>query len=84
MDTSVISPLKVLHSAAGYYVGRTSCEEVCDGIIAEIPYSRESGYFRTKKQAEVCLFNDFICNPSIKPSGFVKECINGPFFEEAE
>ena len=39
---TVLNP-KVLHSNAGFYIG-TLCE--CG------PYSRESGYFKTRKEAE--------------------------------
>ena len=42
-DCEIRLELQVLHSMAGYYVG-TICE--CG------PYSRESEYFRTRKQAE--------------------------------
>lgn len=42
-----ISALKVLRSAAGYYVGRTCTE---DGI-GEVPYSRESGYYPNEEGA---------------------------------
>lgn len=41
-----ISELQVLKSAAGYYIGRTE-----EGM----PYSRESTYFRTHKEAEELL-----------------------------
>lgn len=44
-----ISELKVMKSAAGYYIGR-SCVE--DGLPFEQPYSRESGYYPTKEAAE--------------------------------
>ena len=37
---------KVMRSNAGYYIG-TSC---CCG-----PYSRESGYYKTKQEADVAL-----------------------------
>lgn len=40
-------PFKVLSSAAGYYIG-TFCN--CCG-----PYSRDSGYFATKEEAEAAL-----------------------------
>ena len=54
-----ISELQVLKSAAGYYIGRTE-----EGM----PYSRESTYFRTHKEAEE-LLNP---NPNIKdPNGVV-------------
>lgn len=42
-----VSGLRVLRSAAGYYVGRTDAEG--------FPYSRESGYFRTEDKAEEAL-----------------------------
>lgn len=41
-----VSLLRVLHSAAGYYIG-TRCD--CG------PYSRESGYYKTPKQASDAL-----------------------------
>jgi hypothetical protein len=41
--SSKISELQVLKSAAGYYIGRTE-----NGM----PYSRESGYFKTKDDAD--------------------------------
>ncbi len=41
--SSKISELQVLKSAAGYYIGRTE-----NGM----PYSRESGYFRNKDDAD--------------------------------
>lgn len=41
-----VSELAVLKSAAGYYIGRT-----LDGM----PYSRESGYFRTESKAKEAL-----------------------------
>jgi hypothetical protein len=40
-------PLKVLHSAAGYYVGRQ-----CPGCG---PYDRISGYCKTKNDAEIAM-----------------------------
>jgi hypothetical protein len=49
-DCNQALPFEVLHSAAGYYVG-TSCE--CG------PYSRESGYFKTRAQADEILKKDF-------------------------
>jgi hypothetical protein len=41
-----VLPFRVLMSGAGYYIG-TECN---DG-----PYSRESGYFRTREEAETAL-----------------------------
>jgi hypothetical protein len=49
--------LEVLHSAAGYYIG-TRCHTVgCDE--AGLPYSRESGYYKTKKEAQKALDDDW-------------------------
>ena len=45
-DCKVVLKPKVLHSGAGYYIG-TFCD--CG------PYSRESGYFRTRAEAEKIL-----------------------------
>jgi hypothetical protein len=42
--------MQVLHSGAGYYVG-TWCPN-CG------PYSRESGYYRTKEEAYKALLNN--------------------------
>lgn len=44
-----VSELKIMKSAAGYYVGRSYQDEESGG---EFPYSRESGYFRTRAEAE--------------------------------
>ena len=41
-----VSEFKVLHSFAGYYIGRT---------IDDLPYSRDSEYFETKEIAETFL-----------------------------
>ena len=46
----VVSALKVMQSAAGFYVGR-SCVDLADGNF-EQPYSRESDYFATAEDAE--------------------------------
>ena len=43
-----ISDLKVMKSAAGYYIGRSCSDE--DGF--EVPYSRESEYFRKEVEAQ--------------------------------
>ncbi len=45
-DCGVVLEIQVLISAAGYYLG-TMCD--CG------PYSRESGYFPKRDEAEVCL-----------------------------
>lgn len=44
LDCDCDLPLKVCQSAAGFYAG-TWCDN-CG------PYSRESGYFRTREEAE--------------------------------
>lgn len=49
---NVYSELKVLHSGAGYYIGRV------DKFGA--PYSRESGYYRAFEAAENQLKNGFV------------------------
>lgn len=60
--TLLISPLKVLRSAAGYYIGRlcieTDEENNCFMFGHEEPYSRESDYFRTFSDAENALTKD--------------------------
>jgi uncharacterized protein YegP (UPF0339 family) len=47
MTHSLISELKVLKSNAGYYIGRF---HATDG-----PYSRESGYYATRDDAQRAL-----------------------------
>jgi len=47
--TTGITSLMVLKSAAGYYIGR-----VCD----DGPYSRDSGYYPTRKEATLALCNN--------------------------
>ncbi|HZH59642.1 MAG TPA: ArdC family protein [Metabacillus sp.] len=49
-QTSVVSDLKVMKSRAGFYVGRTITEG-----DHEMPYSRESEYFKTEKEAQKAL-----------------------------
>lgn len=49
-----VSQLKVLKSAAGYYIGRVCIFK--DGH--EEPYSRESGYYDSNKSAEMALMNN--------------------------
>ena len=55
-EKSRYSDLKVMSSAAGYYVG-TTYENFDDEGVFEFsePGSRDSGYFRTKEEAEACL-----------------------------
>lgn len=47
MEVLVVSELKVMKSAAGYYVGRTT--------ESGEPYSRESLYVSTEQQARALL-----------------------------
>lgn len=64
-DELVISNQKVMQSAAGYYVGCGYTEELFlgDGQCMEdvtedmlgLPYSRDSGYFATRSEAEAYL-----------------------------
>ena len=44
-----VSNLQVLHSNAGYYIGRTCCDKE-DGF--EEPFSRESVYYPTREAAQ--------------------------------
>ena len=44
----MVTELKVMCSAAGWYIGTGYIEE--EGY--EVPNSRESGYFATRKEAE--------------------------------
>ena len=46
-----VSDLRVLQSAAGYYVGRVEISP--EGY--EFPYCRESGYYPTREKAESAL-----------------------------
>ena len=46
-----VSELRILQSAAGYYVGRVEITE--EGY--EVPYCRESGYYPTREKAESAL-----------------------------
>ncbi|WP_281839605.1 hypothetical protein [Cardiobacterium hominis] len=46
-----VSELRILQSAAGYYVGRVEITE--EGY--EFPYCRESGYYPTREKAESAL-----------------------------
>ena len=49
-----ISPPKVMQSAAGFYVG-TSYSDPEETGGHDFPYSRDSGYFQTQKEAEAFL-----------------------------
>lgn len=53
VDVATVSELKVMQSAAGYYVGRDYYES--DWPELKMPYSRESGYFYTYEEAHDCL-----------------------------
>lgn len=46
-----VSDLRVLKSAAGFYIGRVEITE--EGY--EFPYCRESGYYPTREKAESAL-----------------------------
>jgi len=46
-----VSELRILQSAAGYYVGRVEISP--EGY--EFPYCRESGYYPTREKAESAL-----------------------------
>lgn len=54
-NNECITPLKVMKSAAGYYLGHACYVEEDGGFKYEVPYSRESGYFRTKEEAQQAL-----------------------------
>lgn len=63
-----ISELKVMRSAAGYYIGR-SCAE--DDMPFDAPFSRESGYYPSEEAAaadlhtfdvRVCAENEYAYN----------------------
>ena len=45
----IISELKVMHSNAGWYLGRSYTEE--DYPNLPMPYSRESGYYSSEELA---------------------------------
>lgn len=58
-----VSKLKVLRSAAGYYIGR-ECRD--KDMPFDEPYSRESDYFSSKEEATKALYE----------SGFdVRDCV---------
>lgn len=63
----IISGLKVMRSAAGYYIGRTCEDPEMPGL--EEPYSRESGYM-AKEKAEAQLAAD---------SFVVRECAENDY-----
>ena len=49
-----ISDLMICRSNAGYYIGRHYLEDDMEGDPNDggMPYSRDSGYFRTREDAE--------------------------------
>ena len=53
-------PLQVCHSNAGYYIGTMCCLDV--DTFEELghcqPYSRESGYYKSKEEAQAALNGD--------------------------
>lgn len=59
MDTSMI---QVMHSQAGYYLGIGYREDFMPEGIYPLPYSRESGYFETREEAEAALQIFFLDN----------------------
>ena len=58
MNSENISPLKVMKSAAGYYLGHSYHDEE---IGADLPYSRDSDYFPTRETAEDYLTDSTRC-----------------------
>ena len=52
-----LSDLEVLHSHAGYYIGRMHWSPDYGGFVE--PGSRESDYFASKAEAEVALKGSF-------------------------
>jgi len=50
--TEGVSELKVMSSAAGWYIGTTYFDEECH---CEFPNTRESGYYATEEEAEAAL-----------------------------
>ena len=55
-----VSPFKVMNTPAGYYIGTTftHCKDACIGCQGggwEEPGSRETIYFKTRKEAEAYL-----------------------------
>ena len=51
-SVATISWLQVLKSQAGWYIGRTSYDPE---LNMDVPYNRESDYFKTQSQAEQAL-----------------------------
>lgn len=53
-DDCFVSPLQILNTPAGYYIGRTCWDKKNN---YEGPFSRESGYFRTHDEAKKAMHN---------------------------
>lgn len=49
IDGDIVSPFKVMQSAAGYFIGRTYVNEE---YSAEFLYSKETEYFTTEEDAK--------------------------------
>jgi hypothetical protein len=55
-----VSPYKVMHSNAGYYIGSSFQENVGDAmhpIYVDFPFERVSGYYPTEELASQSLIN---------------------------
>ena len=53
LNMETISELEVMHSNAGWYIGRWYTEE--DHPNLPMPYSRESGYYSSEESARTAL-----------------------------
>lgn len=51
----LVSPLKVMKSAAGYYIGRDYIEADPNGEHFPLPWDRETGYYRDREMAVTVL-----------------------------
>lgn len=59
-ETEFVSEIQVMHSAAGYYLGRSCIAKDEPDMPFEQPYSRESGYYRSEEAAKEALKEGFI------------------------
>lgn len=50
-----VSYFMVMQSAAGYYIGQYCYEDMGDGEWLLQPYDRDTGYYKTREQAELML-----------------------------
>jgi hypothetical protein len=50
-EDPLVSEFKVMHSAAGYFIGTTYMEE-----YGEVPNTRETGYWQSEDDAEAALY----------------------------